>query len=118
MRYFGALAIVSGLILLSFFGAAMAVHGEGCLASSLQGGSCSGLLDTVQLAIFHSGHFTKLFQLTTSVIFVLILWLIVTAEVIWPPTIPNNFVFLEPVLNARAGVFRRWLTLKEHSPTY
>lgn len=118
MKYFGALMVISGLILLSFFGAAMAVHGSGCLASSLLGASCFGLLDATQLALFHSGHFTQLFQLTISIIFILILWLIITVEVIWPPVIPNNFVFLEPVLNARAGILRHWLTLKEHSPTF
>lgn len=119
--------VLCGLVMLSFFGAAMSVHGSGhssCLAVVLQNESCPPFYSAIASALFHSKIFASLFSIIITGS--LLLGVIVAAYRLTPPPIPKllltsrsycrRLVLGEGLIAAkRARLFS--LSLLEHSPT-
>jgi len=120
-----AITLLTGLILLSFLGAAMTVHhgvaAGGCLASALRGAICPEILDVVAAASFHSQMFVGLFVVILSAAVILsailaVRFLIFDFNLVGKP----SHLALAGLANDLAESqrkFLRYLSIFEHSPT-
>lgn len=124
MKLSVAITLLTGLILLSFLGAAMTVHNGmtgGCLASALQGAICPEVLDVVAAANFHSQMFVNLFVIIISA--AVILFAILTVRFLFfdfNPVGKQSHLALAGLANDLAESqrkFLRYLSIFEHSPT-
>lgn len=117
-------AVITGLILLSFFGAAVASHESGqtgCLASDLLAATCPVGVGQVGEATFHVDVFLSLFQFVFATAFVLAgliklfgLKFFLANYTQLKSYFLNNFLNSGPPLNFNE---LRWLTFCNHSPT-
>ncbi|MDO8183460.1 MAG: hypothetical protein Q7T49_00540 [bacterium] len=127
MRISSAILIISGLLLLSFLGAAMPIHSSGhstCLASILLGADCPPLVSDLAAAIFHTQMFVSLFSL------------ILIANLLGLSIYLFSFYYLQSDVNKNRQFISRgkilssvnlskyhqsylqWLVNLEHSPTF
>jgi len=120
-----ALAVVGGILVLSFAGAAMVGHAGGCLASDLQRAACVQSSDIVQSAVFHSQTFISLFVLVPVALAIFLLIykhrFSFASDSLWRLPLVRSLsfhlrladVFSPPVKWRRL----HFLSLLEHSPT-